>query len=235
MKRIKITFLTLLAFCATAMNAALPQTGDTGYLYNPATGKFLSHGVTSVSNSGAKVDNYGHLFRGSTLNGYVSCTPEDLQTLRDLGVGGEIDLRWKADYDKDLGCGMSAFGFTQGEDYYFAAANDYTAANLNESATQQSLKTSFQDRIDVILALSGMTLRDKFENYFINKLGVPTDDIAYFRSVMVDEEGETTWIQSVENGRVGADVWCTIDGVRLGRQPVCKGLYIKNGLKFVKK
>ncbi|MCR4808791.1 MAG: tyrosine-protein phosphatase [Prevotella sp.] len=192
---------------------------------------------------------YGHLFRGSTLNGYVNCTDEDLQRLRDLGVGGEIDLRWKADYDKDQGCGTSAFGFD--EDYYFAAANDYTATNLNESGTQQRLKeefdfilnhfrqdkgvyfhcawgadrtgllafllegvlgvtldeiykdyeltsfsaapgatnrlkSAFQDRIDVILALEGTTLRDKFENYFINQLGISSDDIAYFRSVMLE-------------------------------------------------
>ena len=193
---------------------------------------------------------YGHLFRGSTLNGYVNCTPEDIQALKDLGIGGEIDLRWKSDYDKDMGCGTSAFGFT-GDDYYFAAANDYTAANLNESGTQKRLKqefefiidhfrqgkavyfhcawgadrtgmlsfllegvlgmtidqiyknyeltsfsaapgatnrlkTSFQDRIDVILALDGVTLRDKFENYFLNKLQVPMADITYFRSVMLD-------------------------------------------------
>ena len=190
---------------------------------------------------------YGHLFRGSTLNGYVSATAEDLQTLRDLGVGGEIDLRYQESYDKDMGCGTSAFGFGA-DDYYFAAANDYTAANLNESGTQQRLKqefdfilnhfrqgkavyfhcawgadrtgmlafllegllgltidqiykdyeltsfsvagnrlkTSFQDRIDVILALDGATLRDKFENYFLNKMGVPMADITYFRSVMLE-------------------------------------------------
>lgn len=190
---------------------------------------------------------YGHLFRGSTLNGYVNCTPEDIQALKDLGIGGEIDLRYQESYDKDMGCGTSAFGFGA-DDYYFAAANDYTAANLNESGTQQRLKqefdfilnhfrqgkavyfhcawgadrtgmlsfllegllgltidqiykdyeltsfsvagnrlkTSFQDRIDVILALDGATLRDKFENYFLNKLGVSMDDITYFRSVMLE-------------------------------------------------
>ena len=194
---------------------------------------------------------YGHLFRGSTLNGYVSCTAEDLQTLRDLGVGGEIDLRYKESYDTDMGCGTSPFGFVLGTDYYFAAANDYTAANLSEAATQarlkqefdfildhfragravyfhcawgadrtgmlsfllegvlgvkldqiyknyeltsfsaapgatNRLKTAFQDRIDVIQALEGATLRDKFENYFVNSLGVPMEDITYFRSVMLD-------------------------------------------------
>ncbi len=213
--------------------------------------------------------NYGHLFRGSTLNGYVNCIAEDLQTLRDLGVGGEIDLRWKADYDKDLGCGTSAFGFTLGEDYYFAEANDFTAANLDEGETQQRLneefnfildhfrqgkgvyfhcawgadrtgmlafllegvlgltidqiykdyeltsfsaapgatnrlKTSFQDRIDVILALEGETLRDKFENYFINKLGVSMDDINYFRSVMLSEPAITT-VELMDNDNAMAD------------------------------
>ena len=193
---------------------------------------------------------YGHLFRGSTLNGYVSATPEDIQALKDLGIGGEIDLRYQESYDKDMGCGTSAFGFGS-DDYFFAAANDWTAANLNESGTQQRLKqefdfilnhfrqgkavyyhcawgadrtgmlsfllegvlgltidqiykdyeltsfsaapgatnrlkTSFQDRIDVILALDGATLRDKFENYFVNKLGVSIDDINYFRSVMLE-------------------------------------------------
>ena len=204
---------------------------------------------------------YGHLFRGSTLNGYANCTDEDLQTLRHLGVGGEIDLRWKDDYDKDLGCGTSAFGFTLGEDYLFAAANDYTAANLSEAETQQRLKqefdfildhfrkgkavyfhcawgadrtgmlafllegvmglsldqlykdyeltsfsaapgatnrlkTSFQDRIDVIWALPGMTPREKFDYYFINKLGVTTEDLDYFRSVMIDGDGgtPTVWL-----------------------------------------
>ena len=51
-----VLFLVLVPL---ATMAALPATGDTGYLYNAATGKFLSHGVTSVSNSGALVDDYG--------------------------------------------------------------------------------------------------------------------------------------------------------------------------------
>lgn len=51
-----VLFLVLVPL---ATMAALPATGDIGYLYNAATGKFLSHGVTTVSNSGAKVDDYG--------------------------------------------------------------------------------------------------------------------------------------------------------------------------------
>ena len=51
-----VLFLVLVPL---ATMAALPATDDIGYLYNAATGKFLSHGVTSVANSGAKVDDYG--------------------------------------------------------------------------------------------------------------------------------------------------------------------------------
>ena len=200
--------------------------------------------------------NYGHLFRGSTLNGYAQTTAEDLQRLRDIGVGAEIDLRWKSDYDKDMGCGTSAFGFTTATgDYYFAAANDYLASDINNASTQarwkqefefivnnfrqgkavyfhcawgadrtgllalllegllgyqldqiykdyeltsfsaapgasNRLKTSFQDRIDVFQGMSGATLRDKVEGFFLNKLGVSQEDIDYFRTVMLDEEVE---------------------------------------------
>ncbi len=51
-----VLFLVMLPVMAFA---ELPANGAMGYLYNAATGKFLSHGVTTVSNSGAKVDDYG--------------------------------------------------------------------------------------------------------------------------------------------------------------------------------
>ncbi|MBR4365735.1 MAG: tyrosine-protein phosphatase, partial [Bacteroidaceae bacterium] len=242
--------------------------------------------------------NYGHLFRGSTLNGYANTTAEDLQTLRDLGVGGEIDLRWKEDYDKDLGCGTSAFGFTLGEDYYFAAANDFTAANLSESATQQRikeefdfilnhfrqgkgvyfhcawgadrtgmlafllegvlgltidqiykdyeltsfsaapgatnrLKTSFQDRIDVILALEGETLRDKFENYFLNSLGVSAEDINYFRNVMINEPCTTVVLldddRAMVEGEKNADIIGAAEGKTVNVTLAGRTLYKDKG------
>ena len=51
-----VLFLVMLPVMAFA---ELPANGATGYLYNAETGKFLSHGVTSVSNDGAMVDDYG--------------------------------------------------------------------------------------------------------------------------------------------------------------------------------
>ncbi len=49
------------------------------------------------------------------------------------------------------------------------------------------LKNDWQDRIEYINGLEGTTLRDKFENYFINTLGISKDDIDYFRSVMLED------------------------------------------------
>ncbi len=239
--------------------------------------------------------NYGHLFRGSTLNGYANATAEDLQRLRDMGVGAEIDLRYKESYDKDMGCGTSAFGFTEGEDYYFAAANDYLASDLSTPATKQRLKvefefilkqfrlgkgvyyhcawgadrtgfftlllegilgveldqiykdyeltsfsaapgatnrlkTSFQDRIDVILALSGETLRDKFENYFLNEMGVSQADIDYFRQVMLDSQ-ETVGISQPSTIHHSPSTIYDLQGRRL-TSPTRPGLYIVNGKKI---
>lgn len=202
---------------------------------------------------------YGRIYRGGQMNGqYSTATAADIQTLIDLGIGAEIDLRWKDGYDKDDQVAISAFGFTEGDDFYAARANDYTAANLNETETQQRLKeefqfilrnikadkgvyfhcawgadrtgmlsfllegvlgqtmanlyrnyeltsfsaagarlfTSFKDRINVITALSGATLRDKFQNYFINKLGITLDEIEEFRALMLTDNDATLTIKA---------------------------------------
>lgn len=92
-----------------------------------------------------KMTQYGLLYRGATLNGYFNASKEDLAYLADvLNIGAEIDLRYKDDYDKDTGCGKSPFGYTKEEgNYYFAGANDYTAANLSETETLKRLKEEF--------------------------------------------------------------------------------------------
>ena len=117
-------------------------TGNLRMIYAPSANNIRDLGGWQTTDG--KRLTYGHLYRGSTLNGWVTATAEDLQTLRDLGVGAEIDLRWKESYDKDMGCGVSAFGFTKGDDYYFAAANDYLASDLTNEATQQRLKEEFE-------------------------------------------------------------------------------------------
>lgn len=238
---------------------------------------------------------YGHLYRGSTLNGYVNASSEDLLQLQTtMGVGAEIDLRYQESYDKDQGCGTSAFGFRLGDNYYFAAANDYLAADLSNAATKQRLKaefefilkhfrkgnavyyhcawgadrtgfftmllegilgveldqiykdyeltsfsaapgatnrlkTAFQDRIDVIQALSGETLRDKFENYFLNQMGVSQADIDYFREVMLSDD-TTVGIRQLPNAEETREVY-DLQGRRIAN-PTRPGLYIAGGRKI---
>lgn len=87
---------------------------------------------------------YGQIYRGGALNGkYTTATAADIKKLTDLGIGAEIDLRWKDGYDKDDQVGISAFGFTEGKTFYCARANDYLASHLNNSDTQRRLKEEF--------------------------------------------------------------------------------------------
>ncbi len=277
----------------TVTKGEFATTGNLRMVYAPSAYNIRDLGGW-LTQDGARTA-YGHLFRGSTLNGYANTTAEDLQRLRDLGIGAELDLRYQESYDKDMGCGTSAFGFTEGDDYYFAAANDYLASDLNNAATKQRLKaefefilkhfrqgkavyyhcawgadrtgfftlllegilgveldqiykdyeltsfsaapgatnrlkTSFQDRIDVILALSGETLRDKFENYFLNEMGVSQADIDYFRQVMLDND-ETVGISQPSTIHHSPSTIYDLQGRRL-TSPTRPGLYIVNGKKI---
>lgn len=237
-------------------------TGNLRMLYIPTANNIRDLGGWTTSDG--RTTAYGHLFRGSALNGFVATSAEDLETLRSLGIGAEIDLRWKEDYDKDQGCGTSAFGFEAGSTYYFAQANDYLAEDLDKAETQQRLKAEFlfilnnfregravyfhcawgadrtgmlafllegvlgvtsdgifkdyeltsfspagnrlksalQERLNVIQALPGTKMRDRFEYYFLNKLGVTQDDVNYFRQVMLvgDDPTGITLPRETENG-----------------------------------
>lgn len=210
-----------------------------------------------------RVTNYGLIYRGGEVNGYHPSVKGDTERLKKLGIGAEIDLRWKDTYDQDRETGKSGFGFTLGEDYYFAGANDYLASDLSVAATQNRLKEEFrfllshiregkgvyfhcvfgadrtgffafllqgllgftlndmyheyeftsfaapagnrsksaiQERIAVIQALDGTTLRDKFENYWTNTVGITTDEVEEFRTIMLHEVEDTpTAIEEISN------------------------------------
>lgn len=63
---------------------------------------------------------YGKIFRGGEVNGLHPSVAEDRQTLIDLGVGAEIDLRKDNNYDSgNGGVGKCEFGFNQTKDYFF--------------------------------------------------------------------------------------------------------------------
>lgn len=217
-------------------------------IYAPSVYNIRDFGGRTMQDG--RVTNYGLIYRGGEVNGYHPSIPGDVQRLKDLGIGAEIDLRWKDTYDQDRETGKSGFGFVNGEDYYFAAANDYLASDLNQTGTQARLKEEFQflmkhiregkgvyfhcvfgadrtgffafllqgllgftmddmlhdyemtsfaapagnrnkgaiqDRIAVIQELSGKTLRDKFETYWTESVGITVDEVNEFRSIMLHE------------------------------------------------
>ncbi|MCF0199520.1 MAG: tyrosine-protein phosphatase, partial [Bacteroidaceae bacterium] len=191
---------------------------------------------------------YGLIYRGGEVNGTHAPYQQDVETLKALGIGAEIDLRYHDAYDQDRETNHSGFGFTHGDTYYFAGANDYTAANLSEAGTQARLKEEFRfllghiregrgvyfhcvfgadrtglfavmlqgllgftlndmyhdyeitsfaapagnrdkgsidERIAVIRALEGKTLRDKYENYWLNTVGITQEEVDEFRNLML--------------------------------------------------
>ena len=224
---------------------------------------------------------YGLLYRGGEVNGYHAPVFDDLQSLMDLGIGAEIDLRWRDDYDQDRETNKSGYGFTKPDTYYFAGANDYTAANLSEAATLNRFKEEFQflmkhiregrgvhfhcvfgadrtgllavllegllgfdlnslyhdyeftsfaapagnrnksaiqERIAVIQKESGATLRDKFENFWIGKIGITAADVEEFRTIMLCDP-IPVGIKDVELREKG------------GQEPTVKAVYNLNGVE----
>ena len=224
---------------------------------------------------------YGLLYRGGEVNGYHAPVFDDLQSLMDLGIGAEIDLRWRDDYDQDRETNKSGYGFTKPDTYYFAGANDYTAANLSEAATLNRFKEEFQflmkhiregrgvhfhcvfgadrtgllavllegllgfdlnslyhdyeftsfaapagnrnksaiqERIAVIQNESGATLRDKFENFWIGKIGITAADVEEFRTIMLCDP-IPVGIKDVELREKG------------GQEPTVKAVYNLNGVE----
>ena len=56
-----------------------------------------------------RIIKYGKIYRGSELNGDNVASEADIETLRQLGIAAEIDMRENSESD---GAGISAFGFT---------------------------------------------------------------------------------------------------------------------------
>lgn len=221
--------------------------GPLRMVYTPSIYNIRDFGGWTMADG--SVTRYGLIYRGGEVNGYHAPYQKDVETLKELGIGAEIDLRYNDSYDQDRETGKSGFGFVKGGSYYFAGANDYTAANISEAATQARLKEEFrfllghiregrgvyfhcvfgadrtgffavllegllgytlndlyhdyeftsfaapagnrnkssiQERIAVIQALSGKTLRDKFENYWLNSVGITAEEIEEFRSIMLE-------------------------------------------------
>lgn len=230
----------------TAVKGKFTTEGPLRQLYAPSIYNIRDFGGW-VTQDGSTT-RYGLIYRGGEVNGFHAPYQKDVETLKSLGIGAEIDLRYNDSYDQDRETGKSGFGFTKGDTYYFAGANDYTAANLSEAGTQARLKEEFrfllghiregrgvyfhcvfgadrtgffavllegllgmnlndlyhdyeftsfaapagnrnkdaiQERIAVIQKRTGKTLRDKFEDYWLNAVGITADEVAEFRSLML--------------------------------------------------
>ncbi len=191
---------------------------------------------------------YGLIYRGGEVNGYHAPVMDDLNTLMSLGIGAEIDLRWRDDYDQDRETNKSGYGFVKGDTYYFAGANDYLASDVLNTATMARMKEEFQfllrhiregrgvhfhcvfgadrtgffafliegllgftlndmyhdyeftsfaapagnrnksaiqERIAEVQSLAGTTLRDKFETYWVKRVGISQEEVEEFRTIML--------------------------------------------------
>ena len=87
---------------------------------------------------------YGLIYRGGEVNGVHPAIGADLETLKRLGIGAEVDLRYNDTYDQDRETGKSGYGFTTGDTYYFAASNWYTADHITNSDCQKQMAEEFR-------------------------------------------------------------------------------------------
>ena len=108
----------------------------------------------------------------------------------------------------------------------------------------ESKKAELDEVYEYINALSGETLRDKFNTYFVNRLGCNQSDINYFRSVMLedvpgaDAPGVVTGIDEVQGSKLNVQGsklnvqgdFYDLQGRKVSRPS--KGLYIVGGKKI---
>ena len=227
--------------------------GPVRMIYAPSISNIRDLGGWSVQ--GNKRVHYGLIFRGGEANGQHSSVLEDRQTLMDLGVGGEVDLRSDNQYDSGHGeVGTCAFGFGEDDYYYWEGCKDKDASNLTDETSKKRFKKWFrfildhirdgkavyfhcvwgadrtgltavllegllgfsqeqmnleyeltslsfagnrpkngtpgygdhQQVIEAIKQYGGSTLRDKFDTYWTQEVGITLDEIKEFRSIMLE-------------------------------------------------
>ena len=100
---------------------------------------------------------YGRIFRGGELNGQHVATEEDLQTLKNLGITSEIDLRLAARPEENHQ--QSALGFKEEDgNFIYIDGDDWAGSHLDTEATKGHLRREF--------ALIFKTLRNGGAVYF---------------------------------------------------------------------
>ena len=112
--------------------------GNLRMMYVPSISNVRDLGGWTAAD-GRKV-RYGKVYRGGELNGDHVATQTDIQRLKDYGVGAEIDLRIDAD---NKGAGVSVFGFTKPETFYYANANDFHFENMSDETSHGHWRDEF--------------------------------------------------------------------------------------------
>ncbi len=113
--------------------------GPVRMIYAPSINNIRDIGGWTVQDG--RTVRYGLIYRGGEANGLHPSVAEDRQTLIDLGVGAEIDLRKDNNYDSGNGqVGKCAFGFPKADYFFKEGGYDCKLEHLTNTASKSSLQ-----------------------------------------------------------------------------------------------
>ncbi|MBO7581498.1 MAG: tyrosine-protein phosphatase [Bacteroidaceae bacterium] len=116
--------------------------GPVRMIYAPSINNIRDLGGWTVEDG--RTVRYGLIFRGGEMNGLHPSVAEDRETLIDLGVGAEIDLRKDNNYDSaNGGVGRCEFGFPSADYFYKAGGYDCKLEHMTASDSKARYKQWF--------------------------------------------------------------------------------------------
>lgn len=123
--------------------------GPVRMIYAPSINNIRDIGGWTVQDG--RTVRYGLIYRGGEANGLHPSVAEDRQTLIDLGVGAEIDLRKDNSYDSGNGqVGKCAFGFPKADYFFKEGGYDCKLEHLTNTASKNRYKQWFPFIVDHI-------------------------------------------------------------------------------------
>ena len=123
--------------------------GPVRMIYAPSINNIRDIGGWTVQDG--RTVRYGLIYRGGEANGLHPSVAEDRQTLIDLGVGAEIDLRKDNNYDSGNGqVGKCAFGFPKADYFFKEGGYDCKLEHLTNAASKNRYKQWFPFIVDHI-------------------------------------------------------------------------------------
>ena len=177
----------------------------------------------------------------------MDCEPENL-------TQQEAYDRWKAEFDlimKNLRKGGNIFFHCRiGADRtgllslmlegLLGVPKDQSNKNYElTSLSPSGLRTrNTQDAFyEYFNSLRGSTLQQKFNTFFVNKLGVSQADIDEFREIMLEEDSADAIedIPLASTSQQAVDEYFDLTGRRIPASMLTKGIYIRNGKKILMK